>query len=123
MDAEIAHRHPGRELAPDEIDGRLGEQNLTTVARRHDAGPLMQSQAGIAFLRTNRRPCMDAHAHANRGVLGPCMICQQLLGFGCGKHSMRRSLEDHEEGISLRIDLDTSVTLERTPHQLPMGRQ
>jgi hypothetical protein len=74
MDAEIAHHHPGREIAPDEIGGRLGEQNLTTVACRHDARPLMQSQAGIAVLRANRRPCMDAHAHANRGVLGPRML-------------------------------------------------
>jgi hypothetical protein len=74
MDAEIAHRHPGRELAPDEIGGRLREQHLTTVACRHDAGPLMQRQAGIAVLRANRRSGMDAHAHANRGVLGPRMI-------------------------------------------------
>jgi len=46
-----------------------------------------------------------------------------LLGFGCGKHRLRRSAEDHEEGISLRIDLDAAVALKGAPQQLPMGFQ
>jgi hypothetical protein len=46
-----------------------------------------------------------------------------LLGFGCGTHRVRRSVEDDEEGIALRVDLDAPVTLESTPQQLPMGLQ
>jgi hypothetical protein len=123
MDAEIAHRHPGGEIAPDEIGRHLGEQNLATVARRHNACPLMQRQAGIAFLRANRCSRMDAHTHANWGVLGPWMTRQPSLGVGRGKHRLRRSAEDHQEGVPLGVDLNASVALEGTPQEHPMGFQ
>src|SRR5215467_3140472 len=121
MDAEIAHHRPDREIAPEEIGSRLREENLSTVARRHDACPLMQGQAGVAFLCAKRLPRMDAHAHANREVPRPGMIHEPLLRFDRGPHRLRRSAEDHEEGISLGIDLDALVALDGAPQELPVG--
>jgi len=49
------------------------------------------------------------------------MIHEPLLRFHRSTHRLRRSAENHEEGISLGIDLDALVTLDGTPQKLPMG--
>jgi hypothetical protein len=49
------------------------------------------------------------------------MIHEPSLRVGRGTHCLQRSAEDHEEGISLGIDLDALVALDGTPQELPMG--
>ena len=43
------------------------------------------------------------------------MIHEPLLRISRGTHRLRRSTEDHQEGISLGIDLDAFVALDGTP--------
>jgi hypothetical protein len=66
----------------------------------------VHDEAGVALVSTDGLSGVKAHANA-KGALG-----EALLSFGCGRDGVRCSGEGDEEGVTLRIDLDTAVLCE-----------
>ena len=89
------------------VSRRLREEHLVAVPARRDASPKVNVLADIALAGEVRHPRVDPDADADRSF-GEQL--DALLG-SCKRSGSRRERE--EEGIALRIDLDTAVGSER----------
>ena len=87
------------------------------MAAGGDARRPVHVDSDIALLAQVRRPRMDAHAHPNRSR------AQSFECFGGRPQSAGGSRERDEEGIPLRIDLDTLIGRERLTNNAAMLRQ
>jgi hypothetical protein len=107
MLAQIDELHVRAEVL-DDASGRVGDENLTAVARGADPGGAMHAEAVVAGFVEERLRRMDAHPDAHRAG-----FLKRALRVDGGCHRGPRSLEDHEEAVACRVDLVAAVTLDR----------
>ena len=74
----------------------------------------MNINADVAFLGEDRLARVEAHPHTHRPS------AQRNLRFLRGRDRIRGTSKGHEEGISLRVDLDAAVARNRVPEQAPV---
>ena len=102
------------ELDIDDRGGCLGENDLAAVARRGDASGEVDVVADVALVGEEGRTGVQADAHADRAG-------GEHLGEGrSGVECAGRCRECEEEGVALRVDLDTTLGGTRLPDDTPM---
>jgi hypothetical protein len=98
----------------DETSRRLGEDDLAPVCGRGDAGSAVDVHADVALVGDDRLAGVDADAHANRaGFQGAARV-------GGGRDCVGGTREGNEEGIALRVDLDSALGSAGLSDQPPM---
>ena len=95
--AQVAHEHAVVEQCP----GRFAEQHLAAVSRRHYARRPVHVASYVALVGDERRPGVKAHTHVDGTGR------QRFREHGRGRESTGRRREGEEEGVALRIDLDS----------------
>jgi hypothetical protein len=106
---EITHSDP-----VDEPARRLGEDDLTTVSGRGDAGRAVDVHPDVALVGHDRLARVEPHAHADR----PRRQC--FPGLVRRRHRVGCSGEHDEECVALRVHLDPCVSRERVPQRPPV---
>ena len=100
-----------------DIDDRgrcLGENDLAAVARRGDASGEVDVVADVALVGKEGSTGMQPDAHLDRAG-------DEHLGEGrSGVECAGRGREREEEGVALRVDLDTTLGGARLPDDAPM---
>ena len=103
------------QLGLDERRGRRRDEHLSTVPCGGNAGSAVEVVSHVAFLADEGGPCVDADPHPDRAV-GLETLSER---GGCSQRPRRRR-ECEEEGIALRVDLDTTVTDTCLPNHRPV---
>src|SRR2546423_14095427 len=74
----------------------------------------MDVNAHVALLGDERLARVEPDPHADGAAV------ESALRVSCGSDRIGRAREGHEEGVALRVDLDTSVALKRLTQQPPV---
>ena len=93
----------------DERRGRGRDEHLPAVADRRDAGGAVHVISDVAFVRHERRACVQADAHMDRAGR------QRLRKPGSSCESAGRRRKGEEERIALGVDLDPALGRTRLP--------
>jgi hypothetical protein len=101
-----------------ELARRLRKHDLAAVRGRGDPCGAVHVEADEAVLRPLRFAGVDPDPDAKLPRGSQCSL--RLDGCGDG---LRRALEDDEEGISLRVDLDAAEAFEGRPQQAAVSRK
>jgi len=97
--------------------GRLGDEHLPAVARRHDPGGSVHVHADITVLADKRLAGVDPDSNANRP------LSQRRLPRRCRGQCILHTPERDEQRVALRVHLHPGVRGERLPQHPPMLRQ
>jgi hypothetical protein len=92
------------ELAIDERPRRRGENDLAAMARGGDPGCPVELASGIALAGQLQHAGVQAHPHLDPAG-GECLLT--VSGSG---QCLDRIGKGIEEGVSLRVDLDTAMS-------------
>ena len=109
MLAEVAQRRARKERRR-----RRRDQQLPTMPRCSDPGGAVHVGADVALGGQQRRARVNSHPHGKR---------QGLLGFAGSLERSRRRVKRDEERVSLRVNLNPAVLLERLPKNTAMLRE
>ena len=90
-------------VEPDERRGRGRDEHLPAVAYGRDPSSAVHVVSDVAFVRHERRACVQADAHMDRA--GRQRLCKRSRS--CERAGRRR--EGEEERISLGVDLDPAL--------------
>ena len=90
-----------------EVTGRLRENDLAAVPGGHHPSRTVHIHPDVARVRQQRLTRMDSHSDAQP------RLSERLLRRGGGRNCVRGPSERDEEGISLRVDLDPAVLVDR----------
>ncbi len=93
----------GEPVEPDERCRRGRDEHLPAVADRRDAGGAVHVISDVAFVRHERRACVQADAHMDRA--GRQRFRKR--SSSCERAGRRR--EGEEERIALGVDLDPAL--------------
>ena len=93
---------------------RRRHHDLPAVPARCDAGGVMDIEADVPLARQNRLAGVQPHPHSHG-----CRS-QESLAELRRRRGVRRGAEDHEERVSLRVDLGPAVLRERLAEECPM---
>jgi hypothetical protein len=103
------------ELLPLDERGRCSrDQHLPPMARRREPRGAVNIRSDIALLRQQRRAGVEAHPYRQRDLLLRLTRRSECTGGG---------REGDEKRISLRINLNAALPLERLPQDSPMFGQ
>ena len=111
MQAQVAQVTLGEPL------GRLGDEHLPAVARRHDPGGSVHVHADITVLADKRLAGVDPDSNANRP------LSQRRLPRRCRGQCILHTPERDEQRVAPRVHLHSGVRGERLPQHPPMLRQ
>ena len=112
MPADVAER-----LRVEERRGRRRDEDLVPVRERRDACSAVDVLADVALFGHGRRAGMQPHAHPDRSR-GEPLACRL-----CGRRRSSRCRKRDEEGVALRVDLDTAVRGRGPAHDVPVLRE
>src|SRR5207237_10275109 len=109
---QVANNHPRRKLATDEAGCRLREQDLTSIAKCHDARDAVQSWPGVIIDGVRcRAAAVQTHAYADRRLAPVCPMqgplgreCRSERVTGDGKRRTERVTGDIEDVAMMRLD-------------------
>jgi hypothetical protein len=118
MLAEIAQRCVL--VVRDDAFGRIGEKNLLAPGGGADARSEMDISSDVALSRDGGLACVDAHADAQFGIVGPGMRGEGALGRERAGESVVGFRKGVEESISLGVDLDAVMTRKGNTQELAM---
>ena len=107
--AEVARAHPRRPTLAHLVARDVGQHHLSAVGRRADARRLVHGQADVVVARLQRRPGVQADAHAHVFTHRPRVGGEGVLGRVGGRHRVGRPLEGGEHGVALEVDDVTAV--------------
>src|SRR5205823_14911162 len=117
---EVDDRHSFRELVAEQGAGRLREQDLAPVPGGADPRRADDVEPEVALLTHGRLSCVEAHAHAHLGPVGPGMGGEGALSVNGARNGLLRASEGVEEGISLRVDLGPAVLAQVLAQEQPV---
>ena len=120
--AEIAERQIGGELAVDELGRAVGEERLAAVGGAHDAGGVVDVEAGVEAVGLHRLAGVEADADHDRLRL-PGVLGERPLPGDRGGDGVARVWEREEEAVALHLHLDAAVCREGLAQQGPVRRQ
>src|SRR5262249_24486434 len=93
-----------------ELSSRAREQHLSAVPGCADACGLMYTHTHITLLADLGLTGVQAHADAKLGAVRPLVCGEIALRVDCRRDGVLRSVESHEKGVALRIDLVSPVS-------------
>ena len=115
---EVAQGHALRQALLCERAGRSGDERLPAVAGRGHAGCAMDVKADVVVRPKGPLACVEAHAHANDGVVGPGLGGEALLGGDRSRDRSGSAREDDEEAIPLGRHLHPAARREALTQDL-----
>ena len=92
----------------DKLSRRLREEDLPTVARSCDSRSAVDVDADVTLVGQGRLAGVDSDASTDRAL-----DRERSLRVDRGREGVGRLLKGDEEGVALRVDLDTAMALER----------
>ena len=122
MLAEVAEGRLGRELVRDELGGPVGQERLAAVGGAHDAGGVVDVEAGVEAVGLHRLAGVEADADPDRLRL-PGVLGERPLAGDRGRDGVARVWEREEEAVALHLHLDAVVRREGLAQQCPVRRQ
>ena len=122
MLAKVLERRVPREGVTDQRSRRLGQEDLATVAGRHDARGPMDIHADIDVVGQLRFACVDADPDLYVGAVGPRLGGDRALDANRGPDGVAGSPEHGEERVALRPDLG-AATIAGLTNELVMPRE
>jgi len=100
--------------------GRMGEDDLAAVPRRHHACRAMYIKADVAAVDESRLAAVYAHPNSQLMLLTPRVLCKRTLRVRRCGDGVVRGTKDDEERITLSVDLVPIVRIERSAQDPPV---
>src|SRR3989442_14848583 len=105
MPTEAAIADARRRRSCDRVFCHLGDDNLTPMRRRADAGHGVDGQADVPYVRQRGPAAMDSDAHSDREIFRPALPAERTLDSGGSLDGVCGALEDGEELVGAGVNL------------------
>ena len=96
----------------------VGQQQLTSVAGRHDPRRSVHRRAEVVTVAQVRKANMDCHPGLDRDWSGPRLVGDQPLDLGGSGNGIGRAREGCGEAVACGREDDPGPSFDRIDHQL-----